>query len=312
MDSYKIIDNIQVEKANALARYKRLNNITKVFRVMEFLVLVALISWSTSYVPNGFKVVGGYIYACSCYILNQHVVFLLGNFIVVLCYVLSGQTENATESVAELIDSATDSVVIQNVTESVVPQGFEDNYKTYETNETVLEVVPAQLPVVDNSPQMKETVLAEKTEGKIVENEEMVVKTESELVAEEAIKQATKQIERFKRTQSARLKREMSMRPCRELRRSVTDRRRGGRDLDTDRRKSDGDSTVDRLSNEELRLSVADRLRSGRDLDTDRRKSDGDSTVDSLSNEEFQRTIEEFISKQKIFIKQQPMVEQSY
>ncbi|PWA92478.1 hypothetical protein CTI12_AA058680 [Artemisia annua] len=231
MDSYKIIDNIQVEKANALARYKRLNNITKVFRVMEFLVLVALISWSTSYVPNGFKVVGGYIYACSCYILNQHVVFLLGNIIVLLCYVLSGQTENATESVAELIDSATDSVVIQNVTESIVPQGFEDNYKTYET---------------------------------------------------------TKQIERFKRTQSARLKREMSMRPCRELRRSVTDRRRGGRDLDTNRRKSDGDSTVDRLSNEELRLSVTDRLRSGRDLDTDRRKSDGDSTVDSLSNEEFQ------------------------
>nr|GEX81657.1 protein translocase subunit SECA like [Tanacetum cinerariifolium] len=258
MDSYRVIDNIQVEKANALARYKRLNNIKKMFMLMEFLVVVALISWSTSYVPDGFKVVGGYIYACSCYILNQHVVFLL-----------------------------------------VVPQGFENNYAKYETSETVSQVVPPLLPVVDNSPQMKETVVAEESEGKIVENENVIVKTECEIVAEKTIKQAAKQIERFNRTQSARLKREMSMRPCRELRRSVTDSRRTGRDLDTDRRKSDADSTVDRR-------------KSDVDSTVGRRKSDGGSPVDRLSNEEFRLTIEAFILNQRSLIKQQARVEQSY
>ncbi|GKB00070.1 hypothetical protein Tco_0828063 [Tanacetum coccineum] len=310
MDSYRVIDNIQVEKANALARYKRLNNFKKIFRLMEFLIVVALISWSTSYVPNGFKVVGGYIYACSCYILNQHVVFLLGNFIVLLCYVLSGRTENATESVEEAIDSATDSVVLRNVTELVVPQGFENNYAKYETSETVSQVVPALLPVVDNSPQMKETVVAEESEGKIVENENVIVKTECEMVAEKTIKQAAKQIERFNRTQSARLKREMSMRPCRELRRSVTDSRRTGRDLDTDRRKSDADSTVDRQRSDAD--STVDRRKSDADLTVDRRKSDGGSPVDRLSNEEFRLTIEAFILNQRSLIKQQAMVEQSY
>ncbi|KAI3767139.1 hypothetical protein L2E82_17226 [Cichorium intybus] len=102
--------------------------------------------------------------------------------------------------------------------------------------------------------------------------------SESELTAETAIKQAAKQIERFQRTQSAKLKREISMKPRRELRRSVTERRRSV-EVQT------GDRNSSMTSSE---------------------------TVERLSNEEFRLAVEAFISKQQSFLKQQTMVENSY
>lgn len=256
MDSYSFVDSIQVEKANALARYKRFNNIARLFRLIEIFIAVAVISWSSTRLPTVFKVFGEYLYACSSYILNQHVVFLVGNLIVVLCYVFSGQIEVGNESGG--LEFSED-----NKFRSL-------NYHKTSEPTSDGELVP---PAVEELPVMQTPI--EEPQQNETRYENPVAKTESELTAETAIKQAAKQIERFQRTQSAKLKREISMKPRRELRRSVTERRRSV-EVQT------GDRNSSMTSSE---------------------------TVERLSNEEFRLAVEAFISKQQSFLKQQSMVE---
>ncbi|KAI3777454.1 hypothetical protein L1987_47254 [Smallanthus sonchifolius] len=247
MDSYGFIDSIQVEKANALARYRLFNNISKVFRAIEVFIAVALISWSSTRLPTVFKVSGEYLYACSSYVLNQHVVFLVGNVIVVLCYVLSGHTEvgNGSDCSEVAEDNRFRSATVAD----------SDNRKTVEADLNI-QPVPV-LPPAEVLPEMKQTVM-EEVEHEIVGYEKGMVKSESEMDAETAMKQAVKQIERFHRTQSAKLRLEISTKSRRELRRSVTERRISEVATST----GDGDSktlwieTVERLSNEEFRLAV--------------------------------------------------------
>lgn len=236
MDSYSFVDNIQIEKANAVARYKRFNNIAKLFRLLEVFVAVALISWSSTRLPTVFKVSGEYLYAFSCYILNQHIVFLLGNVIVILCYILSrNETDHVHDYSPQVLEVTNKIIEVDSNVELVLPQVEEKE------EQKVLEI--------------NETVVINESENKVVDDVELVAngcnqkqkidKTE----AEDAIKQAAKQIERFQRTHSAKLKRVMSTKPSRELRRSVTERRKsvdgGG-----------GDTPVEKLSNEEFRLAV--------------------------------------------------------
>ncbi|KAI3759153.1 hypothetical protein L6452_06734 [Arctium lappa] len=257
MDSYGFVDSIQVKKANALTRYKRFNNIAKMFRLIELFVVVALISWSSTRLPTVFKVSGEYLYACLSYVLNPHVVFLVGNVIVVLCYVLSGHTDVGHESAS--------------------PDISEDNIINHKSNEISSNADLVSLsPPVEESPDTKQTATVEIRYTVVRCDQNSIVKTESEVAAETAIKQAAKQIERFQRTQSAKLKREISMKPGRELRRSVTEKRRSS-DVSADDKGSRSPSPVERLSNEEFRLAV-----------------------------------EAFILKQQSFLKQQTMVENSY
>nr|GFC82409.1 hypothetical protein CTI12_AA259530 [Tanacetum cinerariifolium] len=73
-----------------------------------------------------------------------------------------------------------------------------------------------------------------------------------------AIKQAVKQIERFNRSQSEKLKSEITTKPRRELRRSVTEKRRsvvkaGGDDVE---KVTSSKNEVERLSNEEFRIAI--------------------------------------------------------
>ncbi|KAI3513238.1 hypothetical protein L1887_20566 [Cichorium endivia] len=100
------------------------------------------------------------------------------------------------------------------------------------------------------------------------------LKTESEVTAVTAIKQAAKQIERFQRTQSDKIKTQNSMKPRRELRRSVTEKSRK--------------SIAATSGDEESTVTSFD-------------------AVDRLSNEEFRIAVEAFISKQQSFLKQQSM-----
>ncbi|KAF5758283.1 hypothetical protein HanXRQr2_Chr16g0727491 [Helianthus annuus] len=238
MDSYGFINSIQVEKANALARYKRFNNLSKTFRAIEVFVALALISWSSTRIPSVFRVSGEYIYAYASYVLNQHVVFLVGNVIVVVCYYLSGHTESDCYKTNQ---SGLD-------TEPEV--SGDDNTKTNASGSNT-EPVPVEVVVPVQTRNEKESVKV----------------AESETDAKMAIKEAVKQIKRFHRTQSAKLSMEIS-RSSRELRRSVTGRRR------TD----DGDGTTSL-----------------------------DGTVERLSNEEFRLAVEAFISKQQSLLKQQSM-----
>ncbi|XP_023763892.1 uncharacterized protein LOC111912390 [Lactuca sativa] len=259
MDSYGFLDSIQVEKAHALSRYKQFNNISRIFKLIEVFVAVALISWSSTRLPTVFKVSGEYLYACSSYILNQHVVFLIGNFIVVLCYVFSGHMEVGNESIDHEISD-------ENKKRST------NHYKTSDAaSDGELLLTPVEeLPVIHTA--------MEEPQEKVIGFENSIVKTESEVAAEMAIKQAAKQIERFQRTQSAKLKREISMKQRTELRRSMTERRRS-----VVLTSGDGDSPA--TSSE---------------------------TVERLSNEEFRLAVEAFILKQQSFLKQQTLDKKTY
>ncbi|KAK1436532.1 hypothetical protein QVD17_02313 [Tagetes erecta] len=188
------IDNIKAEKANALARYKRFTNITKLFKIIELFVAIALISWSSTHLPSIFRLYNDYVTAFSSYLMNQHVVFLLGNLIVVVCYFLSRYSDSGNNS--------GDSVFhCDNVVTNVKP----------------IRSSQIQFPINES---------------------------ESETV----IKQATKQIERFQRTHSEKMKSRMKSR--RELRRSVTEIRR------SKAVNSVGEESFDKLSNEEFRIAV--------------------------------------------------------
>ncbi|KAI3736971.1 hypothetical protein L2E82_26962 [Cichorium intybus] len=105
-------------------------------------------------------------------------------------------------------------------------------------------------------------------------HEKAIVKTESEVTAVTAIKQAAKQIERFQRTQSDKIKIQNSVKPRRELRRSVTEKSRK--------------SIAATSGDEESTVTSFD-------------------AVDRLSNEEFRIAVEAFISKQQSILKQQSM-----
>ncbi|KAM0032851.1 hypothetical protein Hdeb2414_s0016g00479521 [Helianthus debilis subsp. tardiflorus] len=274
MDSYGFIDSIQVEKANALARYQRFNNISKALRLIEVFIALALISWSSTRLPTVFKVSGEYIYACSSYMLNQHVVFLVGNVIVVICYILSGNSNS--------------NVDVGNVTAG--PEIAEDNryryrYKyrsgsnsdSYKTSESGSNIESE--PVIPPVQPLKQAVMDNNNNNHNNNDDEEVrcekTNLKSEVAPETVIKKATKQMERFQRTQSVKLRREMTAKPRVELRRSATERRRSVVDA------GDGYSSPSSFE-----------------------------TVERLSNEEFRLTVEAFILKQQSLLKQQSMVEE--
>ncbi|KAK1407482.1 hypothetical protein QVD17_39098 [Tagetes erecta] len=150
-------------------------------------------------------------------LLNHHVIFLIGNVIIVVCFLLSRRSNegNRSEKYNEKHNSS-----FQHGT-------IEDDF--------IVELVTSK----DEKPNKEGCY------------ENVVVKaTESETAMEVTIKQAVKKIEWFRRTQSEKLKREMSIEPRQELRRVSRSRL-----LVTtgDERSSE---MVEMMSNEEFQLVV--------------------------------------------------------
>ncbi|PWA84780.1 hypothetical protein CTI12_AA157580 [Artemisia annua] len=195
MESSDFIDTVKAEKMHAIARYNLFTSFKKFVQIFEFFVLIAIISWLSSRVPIIFKFSSEHIFTFSSYVMNQHVVFLVSNVIVILCYVLSRDHSDAG-------------------------------------NVTTGECTDAQ--VVDSPVKPPESELPVTVEVK-------------------AIKKAVKQIERFKRTQSEKLKSEITTKPRRELRRSVTEKKRSGDDV---AKVTSSKNDVERLSNEEFRIAI--------------------------------------------------------
>ncbi|KAI3733264.1 hypothetical protein L1987_64484 [Smallanthus sonchifolius] len=248
MESRDFIDSIKAEKADALARYRRFTNITKLFQLIEVFVAVALISWSSTRLPSVFKFSGEYVSAFSSYFMNQHIVFLVGNVIVVVCYVLSRYSDSGTDSANYGIHS---------------DDGTYSQLTHRKMNSDASNAKPTPSQVTGSSSESEN------------QNPKSVVKSESEVAAGTAIKQAAKQIERFQRTKSDKLKSQIPVKRHRELRRSVTEMRRS--------------MTVTSGGQESTAKSIQ--------------------AVEKLSNEEFRIAVETFISKQQRFLKQQSMVE---
>ncbi|KAL1544241.1 hypothetical protein AAHA92_21117 [Salvia divinorum] len=99
MDSIKF-DNIKMEKANTISRYRSVKRITTLFRVVELLVFAIVVSrFSTA------KLSGEYFRSISVALISPRFVFLLGNAIVLILFFKSGQlSAQDGEGIADFYD----------------------------------------------------------------------------------------------------------------------------------------------------------------------------------------------------------------
>lgn len=83
--------NIKVEKVNAKLRYRRLQKITALFRLMELCIFFFIVSRFTTQLPIAFKVSGEYFRGLSVMAVSPRFVFIIGNAIVIVLFLKSGQ-----------------------------------------------------------------------------------------------------------------------------------------------------------------------------------------------------------------------------
>ncbi|KAL9166242.1 hypothetical protein ABFS82_05G016800 [Erythranthe guttata] len=173
------------------------NGIVMLWWVCRVLVVLGLISWSPALFPAVFDFSGGfYVEFFSGYAFNPHLVFLFGNSIIALLFVLCRQSDALNLSVGG---------------------DFYDHYVRF-SEEAAEEREPVLPPPSDN---MAEELSDAGDDEKqiVVRAEEAEAVSESDDVAA-ALETAARQIERFQRTQSEKMKSQISVRP--ELRRSET------------------------------------------------------------------------------------------
>ncbi|CAI9763739.1 unnamed protein product [Fraxinus pennsylvanica] len=242
MDSEVGFDNVKFEKAKAMARFNRFRKITKIWQIFEGFLVFALVSWSSTRVSPVLKISGHFVLEVS-YLLNHHVVFLIGNVIIILLFVLCRQSDAG------------------NVTGTV--DFYDDHVKHSETDKRNSSVSEREstAPLVIAEAATVEFGGGDEEEKKIIVSPDSM---ENENVTM-AIEKASRQIKKFQRTQTVKLKREIAVKPRRELRRSETEN--FGAIVTSGQRHSTGITTFDSAE------------------------------IDTLSNEEFQRTVEAFIQK---------------
>lgn len=234
-----VFDNVKFEKAKAMARYSRFRKITKLLQFLKVSVVVMLISWSSTRLPGALKISGRFLGDVAD-LFNPHVVFVIGNVIIVALFVLCRERSAGGES------------------ESSGDGDFYDDYVRHSEAHAQREKVqknPAPEPPA--APEIKEVIAGNAGDGgDEAEEKQIVVCSETEEKAEQceavttAIETATKQIEKFQRTQSVKLKSEIAAKPRGELRRSETVKVGRGR---TEMLKM---TSVDKLSNEEFNMTI--------------------------------------------------------
>ncbi|WOG97808.1 hypothetical protein DCAR_0417149 [Daucus carota subsp. sativus] len=234
------IDTVKEEKANAMARYRRFRNFKKLLQLIELFVVITLFSWSSTCLPCVVKLVGDFFLRLSLSVLNPHIIFLIGNAIIAALFFLSRQI--ATDS----------SAVATNLNDDVL-----------EFSNSVAEI---ESPPLINTAAVEIDV--DDSEKQIVCVENVASRTECEAVTN-AIEKATKEIQKFERTQSERAWRRGA--PVKQLRRSET----------------------------QVRRTVIESRGARETLEK----------VESLSNEDFRLTVEAFIEKQQNFLRLQKMAE---
>lgn len=223
-DYHTFVDTVTIEKANAMARYQRFRNLEKLLRFFLIVLLLAFLSWSSTRVPEAvqtLKISGKYVVDFSTYVLNPHIIFLIGNAIVLALYVLSRHMD--------VEKTSTTSVLYEN-------------YENTENKSSVNAIEEVEAPV--------EIVAAEK---QIVCKEVSNLMTEKE--SQVAEKAPVTQIKKLNRTVSEKLEKP---KPRKQFRRSETEVRRvavnsSNRQLCRNLSKFE---TVDTLSNEDFRLTV--------------------------------------------------------
>lgn len=90
MDSFKFHD-IRVEKANAIAKYRRIQRITTLFRFMELFVFLIVLSRFSTQFAFSFNLSSEYFRGISVTLISPRSVFIVGNAIVIVLFLISGQ-----------------------------------------------------------------------------------------------------------------------------------------------------------------------------------------------------------------------------
>ncbi|XP_074340754.1 uncharacterized protein LOC141678357 [Apium graveolens] len=218
------IDTVKQEKANAMARYRRFRSFKKLLQLFELFIAVTFVSWSSTCVPVVFKLAGDLFLRLA----NPHVVFLIGNAIIVSLFFLSRQI--STDATATNLND--DVIEFSNSIAEI------ESPPSNNTARVEIECPPSIEISVNN------------VEKQIV----CVENVESRTVCEEvtnAIEKATKEIQKFERTLSERAWRRET--PLKELRRAESDVKRT---VNKSRGERETMEKVESLSNEEFRLTV--------------------------------------------------------
>lgn len=254
MDSEEnVFDTVKFEKMKAVARYNRFRKMKKLLQVFEILVALTLISWSSTYLPQAFKVSCDFFFQLSGYVIKPRVVFVIGNAIIVALVVLcreidAGHDHNSGSGdlyedyvrhtqpqpqpeVVPLTDVDKNTHAPPVAEETNVPGVFPPNEKQL----VHVAVVEKRKQVKEEKPEIKKEKLEQKEQP------------EKTVAVATAIEYAPKEIQKFQRTQSVRLKKEIASVPRLELRRSETYRRGVSSSLES----------FDDLSNEEFNYTVA-------------------------------------------------------
>ncbi|OVA08751.1 hypothetical protein BVC80_551g57 [Macleaya cordata] len=90
MDSFDI-DNVKLEKANAMKRYNRLQKIGNFFRIFEVCVALILFSWFSTRLPTAVQISEKYFRDLCVIVVSPRFVFFLGNAIILTLFVKSGK-----------------------------------------------------------------------------------------------------------------------------------------------------------------------------------------------------------------------------
>lgn len=217
-----MFDNVKFEKEKAIARFNRLHTIMRVRQLIEVAAVFAAISWCSSRAPAIFRSTAASLLDFSTCLSNHHIVFLIGNAIIVMLLMLCRRTD------------------------APAPARRRELYDDYVKYSETARAMPSP-------PQQGEEVALAAGLGDCdkqivaVRAEEATASSQCDDAAA-VIEKAAKQIRRFQRTQSEVLRREIAVRQGAELRRSETEC--GMKTVNTDA------AGIENLSNEEFRRRV--------------------------------------------------------
>ncbi|GER26548.1 N-(5'-phosphoribosyl)anthranilate isomerase [Striga asiatica] len=205
MDYSQAFDIVKMEKLKAITRYNLLRRFSVARHILELAALLAFISWSPAAARTAVRI--------SAHLLNHRLVFLVGNAIIALLFVLFRSAGGGGSVMNEDYVKHSEAAAHQ----APPPREVEGGCEERRTVAARPEAEPGKPPGDD-------------------------------LAA--AIERAAKQIRRFERTQSEKLRREIGARPRAALRRSESENRRAAAAGEG------GAVEMERLSSEEFRRTV--------------------------------------------------------
>lgn len=86
--------DIKMEKTNAILKYRKLHRITTLFRFMEMIIFLVMISQFSSQLPFSAKAFGDYFRGITLTVLSPKFVFVIGNAIILILFLKSRAAEN--------------------------------------------------------------------------------------------------------------------------------------------------------------------------------------------------------------------------